>query len=232
MGTLLFFTRELFAEKTEASFLRSSSFRGAARLRPRSPCRWRAGRRGRRCGRSGGPRSRGRCGRRGRGSPRARRARRGSCGRGSGPARRPRRRRGRSTRSGGIGEGLVHPADPPRVDALGALVGDGREVIAVEDDDLAGREGGLEVLLDVLAPVLDEEGELLLGRQRIGPGRQPLDLPPPPAPRRLAEEGGLPAPPAEPPEKGPGLGRFAGAVDPFEDDEEAAAALAGHGRSS
>jgi hypothetical protein len=86
------------------------------------------------------------------------------------------------------GEGLVNPADPRRVDALGALIGDGREVIAVEDDDLACRQSGLEVLLDVLAPVLDEERELPLGRQRVGPGRQPLDLPPPSASRQFPEK--------------------------------------------
>ena len=130
------------------------------------------------------------------------------------------------------GEGLVHPADPPGIDALGPLIGDGREVIAVEDDDFAGRQGGLEVLLDVLAPVLDEELQFLLGRQGIGPRGQALDLPAPSSPGRLAEEDGLAAAAAKAPEKGLGLGRLAGAVDPFEDDEEAAAALGGHGRSS
>ncbi len=130
---------------------------------------------------------------------------------------------------GAEGEGLVHAADAPGVEVLGPLVGDGREVVAVEDDDLAGGQGRPEVLGHVLAPVLDEQGQLLLRRQGAGGAGMALDLAAPASARRLSEEDGLEAPAAEAPQEGPGLGGLARAVDALEDDETAAAGVGWHG---
>src|SRR5512142_1033265 len=116
---------------------------------------------------------------------------------------------------GADGEGLVQPADAPGVEPLGPLVGDGREVIAVEDNDLPGRQGRLEVPRDVLAPVLDEQEKLFLRGQGAGPAGVALDLAAPAAARRLAEKDGLVAPAAQAPQEGPGLGGLPRSVDPL-----------------
>ena len=54
------------------------------------------------------------------------------------------------------------------IDPLGALIGDRREVIPVEDDDLARFQGGIDIPGDVLPAVLDKEVEFFLGGQGIG----------------------------------------------------------------
>src|SRR4030042_782457 len=69
-------------------------------------------------------------------------------------------------------ETLVQAPDAGRINPLASLIGDRREIVAVEDGNLLGGQGRPDVFPDVLPPVLDEKVEFLLRRQaafRLGP---------------------------------------------------------------
>ena len=118
------------------------------------------------------------------------------------------------------GEGLVATADVRGVEAARALVGHGGKVVAVEDDDLARGEGGLDQLVDVLAAIEQEKFEFLLrGESAGGGGLAEAGAVGPVG--GLAAEDDLAAGGAEPVGEESRLGGFSGAVDPFEHDEHA-----------
>ena len=112
---------------------------------------------------------------------------------------------------------LVNPADFGRVESAHALVGHGGEIIAIEDDDFSALQGRVNKGFHMLGAILVEKFQFLFGREAPGSGgfpepategsvggftreNHPVTL----CPQGFGEEAGL--------------GRLAGAVDPFQDD--------------
>ena len=113
------------------------------------------------------------------------------------------------------------------IEAPYALVGHGGEVVTIENDDLTSLQGGFDESLDVLAAVLVEELQFLLGGKTAGSGGFTE-----PAPKgaigRFARERDAVALLAESGSEEFRLGGFPGAVDAFEDNERARVGT-GHG---
>ena len=117
-------------------------------------------------------------------------------------------------------EFFVLPPDFGGIEAAHPLIGHRGEIVAVEDDHLARSQCRRDEFLHMLAAVLQEEIKLVLRGKSSGGGRG-TDLAAPGTIGGFTAGDDLAALGAEPFGKQAALGRFAGAVDAFEDDEEA-----------
>ena len=122
--------------------------------------------------------------------------------------------------------GLGGGEQPSGVEAARALIGDGREEVAVGEHDGAARQGGRDPLPHVQAALLEEQRQLLLGGHRHVALRELADLPAGRAVVRLARGHDLAAGRGEPLREARQLRGLARAVEPLEHDQSPAV----HGR--
>ena len=106
-----------------------------------------------------------------------------------------------------------------RVVAARALVGDGRYVVAVGDDDATVAERGLDHLAHVFAPVLEKEPQLLVGVDGRVAARHRADRAPRAAVGGLAGDDRFDAGRAQRVREVRNLGALARAVDSLEGDQ-------------
>lgn len=116
------------------------------------------------------------------------------------------------------GKGLVQFTDLEGIETTNTLIGHGGEVVAVEDDRFLSLERREDEGFDVLAAVLDEKIEFFLWREAASFSRA-AEAGPDRAICRLFGKDDVPAGSPESCREALCLGRLAGAVNAFEDDE-------------